>query len=274
MEFSAVAAWSELDVARHKAEFYRMWHVGYRAGLPHEQVLTTMGQRTGSKSVEAMRRHLLAGAKTRASVTDTIDLDPTHFVPFEVGLLKLGEEAGGFDGMLELLGAYFETEHKRMLWVKKKMAYPMTNLIAAIFIVPFPILFFGDTARYLTIVTLETAVALAFGGTVVRWFARRYRNRPRVVLARLCRSLALGVESGLPIDRVLDLGIAVAADASLQRHVKLIPPDTRHAQPLSETLRGWERLPPEMHAALTVADNTGNYRDTLKRLADLYDDGF
>jgi hypothetical protein len=38
MSRSLVSAWNELDVARYKAEFYRMWHVGYHAGLPHQKV--------------------------------------------------------------------------------------------------------------------------------------------------------------------------------------------------------------------------------------------
>ncbi len=33
-------------------------------------------------------------------------------------------------------------------------------------------------------------------------------------------------------------------------------------------------LPPEMLAALKVADEPGNCGDTLEKLADLYDDGF
>ncbi len=39
MARSLTSAWNELDVARYKAEFYRMWHVGYHAGLPHQKVL-------------------------------------------------------------------------------------------------------------------------------------------------------------------------------------------------------------------------------------------
>lgn len=269
-----LSAWAELDIAGQKAEFYRMWQVGHHAGLTYGQVLSSMGERTGSKAVEAMRQHLLEGVERRDTLADTIDREPRHFLPFEAGLLKLGEEAGGLDQVLEMLGAYFESEHKRMLWVKKKMAYPMTNVIAAIFIVPFPILFFGDAARYLTIVVVETVVALSFGGGFVRWFARRQRNRTKVVLARLCRALALGVQSGLPLDRVLDVGVSAAADPSLERHIEAIAPGTRHGQPLAETLRGWSRIPTEMHAALTVADQTGNYHDTLVRLAAQYDDGF
>ena len=61
----------------------------------------------------------------------------------------MGEESGGLEGILQLLGTYFQAEHRMTLWVKKKMAYPMINMVAAIFILPFPVLFFGDATRYL-----------------------------------------------------------------------------------------------------------------------------
>ena len=53
------SAWNELDVGRYKAELYRMWYVGYHAGLPHEKVLATAGTFHRSPTVERMRVELL-----------------------------------------------------------------------------------------------------------------------------------------------------------------------------------------------------------------------
>ena len=274
MSYALVGAWMELDVARHKTEFYRMWQVGYSAGLSHGRIFASMGAFDRSGTVERMRRLLLEGAEQREALSDTVDRAPEHFVPFEAGLLKLGEESGGLEENLGLLGRYFETEHKRMLWVKKKMSYPMMNVLAGIVIAPFPVLFFGDAVRYFTTVGVELALGLAFGGALLRIVARRYRNRPKVVLARLCRALAIAVEAGLPMDRVVDLGVKAADDASLTKHVARLPAGSRANQPLADTFAGWSRLTPDMQQVLAVADETGDYTNTLKRLADLYDDGF
>lgn len=157
-----------------------------------------------------------------------------------------------------------------MLWVKKKMSYPMMNVLAGIGIAPFPVLFFGDAVRYFTTVGIELVLAMAFGGALLRIVARRYRNRPKVVRARLCRALAIAVEAGLP----MDLGVQAADDASLTEHLARLPAAARANQTLADTLAGWSRLTPDMQQVLGVADETGDYTNTLKRLADLYDDGF
>ena len=72
-----------------------------------------------------------------------------------------------------------------MLWVKKKMSYPMMNVLAGIGIAPFPVLFFGDAVRYFTTVGIELVLAMAFGEALLRIVARHYRNRPKVVRAPL-----------------------------------------------------------------------------------------
>lgn len=161
-----------------------------------------------------------------------------------------------------------------MLWVKKKMSYPMMNVLAGIGIAPFPVLFFGDAVRYFTTVGIELVLAMAFGGALLCIVARHYRNRPKVVRARLCRALAIAVEAGLPMDRVVDLGLQAADDASLTEHLARLPAAARANQTLADTLAGWSRLTPDMQQVLGVADETGDYTNTLKRLADLYDDGF
>ena len=54
MSYTLVGAWMELDVARHKTEFYRMWQVSYSAGLPHGWVFASMGAFDRSRTVEGM----------------------------------------------------------------------------------------------------------------------------------------------------------------------------------------------------------------------------
>ena len=274
MSRSLASAWSELDVARYKAELYRMWYAGYHAGLPHEKVLATAGSFHRSPTVERMRVELLRGVQQRNPLETTIRARPDLFIPFEASLIALGEESGSLEEIFKLLAGYFEAEHRMMLWVKKKMSYPMMNLIAAIFILPFPILFFGEPVQYGLITIVELVAAIMFGGTALLAVARWYRGRPKVVLVRLCRALAVGVEAGLSLDRVVKLAVDSAADCDLADHVGRIPPRQLRTQTLEKTFAGCALIPFEMRAALNVAHETGDYGNTLRKLADLYEDGF
>ena len=274
MAHSVARGWSELDVARYKAELYRMWYAGYHAGLSHEKVLATAGTFERSPTVERMRVELLRGVQQRNPLESTVRAHPDLFIPFEASLIALGEESGGLEEILQLLAGYFEAEHRMTLRVKKKMAYPMMNLIAAIFILPFPMLLFGDPLRYILTVTVEFVAAVMFGGTVLGAVARWFRRRPKIVLVRLCRALALGVEAGLSLDRVVQLAVDAAASGDLTAHVRRVPARQRRAQPLESTFAGAPGIPFEMLAALKVAAETGDYANTLRKLADLYEDGF
>ncbi len=271
MSSSLPSSWGELDVARHKSEFYRMWHTGYRAGLPHPKVMATVGDFRRSPQVQRQLKVFLEGTRRGESLTDIIRAQPELFFPFEAALLELGEESGQLEEMLAMLGKYFAVEHRMVLAMKQKMSYPMFTTLAAIFIAPFPLLFFGNAAAYLMIVVPSCVALLLFGGGLLLAVARWYRGRPQFVVARLCRALALGVEAGLPLGRVIDLGVKSAANVELTNHVARVPVRERGNQPLAQTFGGSTVVPREVIAAMEVADTTGDYRNTLRKLAEMYD---
>lgn len=248
-----------------------MWHAGYAAGLSHQQVFDKAGEFARSPGVERMRRHLLDSVGRRESLADAISKRPGLFDEFEAALLKLGEESGSLEEILQLLSRYFEAEHRKVQWVKRKLSYPMINGVAAVFIAPLPLLVFGNPGPYLLTVAVGFTGSMVFGGTVVALVARRFRNRPALVRARLLRALALGIEAGLPLDRAVELGVAAAAYPDLSSHVARIPARRIATQPLGVTFAGSDIVPHEMVAALNVAHETGNYSDTLQKLAELYD---
>jgi type II secretory pathway component PulF len=265
---SLFRAWNELDLARHKAEFYRMWHTGYSAGLPHGEVLRQMGDFRRSATVHRLRDVLLRGTERRQTILQTIEAHDSLVIPFEAALLELGEEAGQLEDVLKLLGGYFEAEHRMMLSVKKALAYPMTSAVAVAFIAPFPVLYFGDAQRYVITVVVELIAAMMFGGTLLATVARWFGGQPKFVVGRFCRALAMAVEAGA------ELAVAAAAHPELTAHLRRMPRREWLGQPLATTFAGVRVLPREVLAALQVADASGNYGDTVRKLADLYDGGY
>jgi type II secretory pathway component PulF len=101
--------------------------------------------------------------------------------------------------------------------------------------------------------------------------ARYYGRQPKFVRGRLARALTIAVEAGLPLGRAVELAVAATDDAGIAAHVAAIPATTIATQPLARTFAGCPKIPREMVAAMEVADVTGDYSGTLKKLAELYD---
>ena len=268
---SLAGAFADLDVSRHKAELYRMWLAGHHAGLEHPRILETLGPFGRSPSTEALRQYLLAGTKRRQALATLVRAKPALFAPFEAALLILGEESGSLEQCLRFLADYFAAEHRMMLWVKQKMTYPLIEMFAAAVIGPLPLLFSGHTAAYFPTAAAGVTVCIFMGGSVLMAVARYYSRQPKFVRARLARALTIAVEAGLPLGRAVELAVAATGDPVIAAYVGAIPAKTISTQPLARTFAGCPKVPREMVAAMEVADVSGDYTGTLKKLAELYD---
>jgi type IV pilus assembly protein PilC len=272
MPLTLTQAWNQLDTARFKSELYRMWYAGHHAGLEHLRALEVMDDFHRSPTVRKTRNWLIQGTKRRQSLATIIRAKPELFTPFEAALLVLGEESGALEECLRLLSEYFAAEHRLVLWVKKKMTYPMFNVVAATFIAPFSLLFFGHTAEYLGIVVSGLGVELLAGGSLLLAAAKWFQQRPKFVRGRLLRALTIGIESGLPLGRAVDLAVSATANDAISAHVARFTREQLWGQPLSKTFAGCPAMPREMAAAMEVAEVTGDYSGTLRKMADLYED--
>jgi type II secretory pathway component PulF len=266
-----VQAWNQLDTARFKSELYRMWYAGYHAGLEHPRSLETMDDFHRSPTVAKARTWLLQGTKRRQTLAAVTRAKPELFTPFEAALLVLGEESGQLEQCLHLLAEYFAAENRLVLWVKKKMTYPMFNVLAATFIAPFSLLFFGHTAAYLSIVISGLTVELLAGGSLLLAAARWFQQRPKYVRGRLLRSLTIAVESGLPLGRAIELAVNATANTAIRAHVARFTREQLGGQPLSRTFAECPVVPREMTAAMEVAEASGDYAGTLKKMAEFYE---
>ena len=270
---SFLSAWNLLDEGRDRSEFYRMWRTGTSAGFTVPKSLETMGPRQ-APHVELARRWLLEGTRRGEGVGSLVLRGGARFESFERALLALGDETGAMEDSLRLLADFYATKHRLMMAVRKRMAYPLFTGICATFIAPFSLLYFGHVTAYLAIVFAGLAAWVLAGGSIVLAVANRFGRTPALVRARLARALATAVEAGLPLGRAIPLAAEASADPDVQRHVRRIGERTLTSRPITETLGSCPHITPDFLAVLQVAERTGNFRDTLGRLASLYEDGF
>jgi type II secretory pathway component PulF len=267
-----LAAMRALDDGRHRAEFYRMWRAGYSAGFTHPKSLETMGARESPLS-EDVRRWILDGTKRGRGVTELVRAGGKRFEEFERALLSLGEESGRLDDALRLLGDFYMKKHQLMLWVKKQMAYPMFTGLAACFIAPFPLLFFGHVTAYIVAAFGAATVLLLSAGGIVAGVAASYGRKPPLARARMARALATAIEAGLPLPRAIRLSADASANPEIRAHVWKFSEVQLASGSIAQTLKGCPHITPDFAAIIDTAERTGDF-SVVSKLAVLYEDGF
>jgi type II secretory pathway component PulF len=266
------AALRQLDEERHRAEFYRMWLVALRAGFTHPKSMETMGVRQSGRT-ESARRWLLVGTSRGRDLTSLVQSGGDRFDDFERALITLGEESGGLEEIVRQLGMFFSRKHKLMLWVRKKMAYPLFTAMAACFVAPVPLLYFGHASAYVICVVTGCVILLFSAETIVTAVAARYGRKPLLARARMASALATAIGAGITLPRAVRLSADASSNARIQRFVESIDERRLATSSLSESLAGCPHLTPDFLAILATAERTGDFT-VLRRLSDLFDDGF
>ena len=115
---------------------------------------------------------------------------------------------------------------------------------------------------------------LAAGGALVQAAANHFGRAPALVRARFARALATAIEAGLPLPRATRLAAAASANDDVTRYVRALSERALTERPLAETLARCPHMSPDFLALLATAEQTGDFRSTMARLATLYEDGF
>ena len=261
--------------AERRAAFYRSWHAAQRMGATSFDALEQYGMKFGAGKTEQVRVHLSQQADKRATLADSLKRLPAGLMaPFEMSLIRMGEETGTLDAALRMLADWYTGQHKLLVRLWARSTYPLFLTLFAAIALPLPLVFLGQANRYFATAGAGVLAWWMLGGTIVYLPARFASGRQQWVRARFARSLSIAIESGAKLDRALDLAVGSADSPELEAHVKAVPASKRRAQPLSVTLKGCRVLPEELIAAIQVAESTGNWKDSVGRLGQLYEDGF
>jgi type II secretory pathway component PulF len=267
---------AQLDVlssARDRAQFYRSWASAHRAGLPHPAILDHVAGRTDGRTDE-VRRYLLDGTTRGLSLLQLTDERPEIFETMERALIVLGEETGTLEDSFTWLAGHFEQRHRELTRAVSKSIYPlMVSLIAAL-ILPLPMLARGEQRAWLLATLGGIVLWVAAAGSLFTALVAKAMRKPKLVRARLARGLAVAAGAGLPMDRIVALGVAAADHPEITAHVEKLSAARIRSQPLARTFAGCPHIPHEFLAAMKVAEDTGDFEMTLGRLAKLYEDGF
>ena len=253
------------------ARFYRTFGMTISSGLTLSRALELLTAPEYERASRERAAVLRAAIGRGGTLADGAKEPP--FMEIEEALLRLGEEGGSFNAATDALARFFEADHRLALAIKKGMARPFITMLAACFILPFPLLARYGLSAYCATALPMLALGLLSSGLTMWSIFMFLRGQPRYAVARMLWALATAIEAGLPIQRAVRLAAAALGPCTTARRMLQVPAASWEGRPLSETLPAVCRLPPTTRAILQTMERTGNVSTTLAWLAKNYEEG-
>lgn len=252
-----------------------------RAGLPVREAIAGLresGSLSGSAGA-AVDAAIQGGSK----LSDALRRVPNAFLPEEVALIAAGEETGRLDAILDRLAELREEVRRARKRFVTQIGYPLLIFHVAALVMPIGLVTLMTGRLNLTLTTSITVVilggfwgAVVFAALTMRTSAGREKVRkfgeaiPGVGAAMRHRRYALfatvleaAYESGIPIDR----GLELAADASDTAKARKAASLVAAGQPVGVALPTSGALPAQLAARVGNAEVAGEMSAELRRIA-------
>ncbi len=271
-----------------RADIYHNLALMLNAGLPVTRALRTAGGDSRAKLPAALRQaadHIGQGM----TVTEALARHPRLFHPFDLTMLRAGEESGLLGDVLQALAQWHRLRLRMRRMVISNLIYPAALLHVAVLIPPLPALILGNITglQYL----------LAVGATLVCIYApiaavtTIYRLTPHagplrslldglllrlpllggairnLALARYCRSFHMLLQAGVPITHCAATSADLAGNATMARILAAGAHSARAGQPVSEGFAA--HLPQDFVQIWQTGEQSGSLDVVLAKLADL-----
>ncbi len=281
-----------------------------KAGVPIVNAINGLSESTDhyglQKSLKKLNRDLVGGKSLHISMQE----QPKIYNNLFVALIKVGENTGKLEEAFAQLAEYFTLEYETRKRITAAMRYPIlvivfiavALMVLNIFVIPvfssmfakfgveLPLTtriligtsnFFVNYWMYILAVILALPIAIKFMLTRPKgkYFFDRYKLKipivgsiiKRSLLGRFCRSFALMLRAGVPLNLALTL-VAEAIDNSYLEGAVL---DMRHqieqGNALSIVATQSKIFSPLVLQMFAVGDETGRVDDLLIEAAEYYE---
>lgn len=281
------------------------------AGLPLVQCMEALSEQTATPEFRQVVKDVGARIEGGDSFSEALNRYKELFGDLYVSMIRAGEVGGGLAEVTDRLAVYLENSMAMKRKVKSAMTYPTVVMSFAfllttgmiLFIVPvFKGIFadFGGTLPLPTLILVKVSdlmrqFALYMVAAVVAmvWLLRRYLKTPhgamafdkhvlrapvagkiieKVAMARMARTFASMLRSGVPILRCME----IVSQATGNRYIgaSLVAAGTKieGGAPLAKAMQESGKFPPMVIHMLSAGEKTGNVDGMLEKVADFYED--
>ena len=312
VKFTFEQGWQIFDRVKYEdlIVFSRQLATLVASGISFIRSLNTLSEQTKSrklrKIIEEIRREVEGGS----SFSDALAKFPKVFSPLYISMVKVGEEAGVLDDILNRLSSLLEHDATTRARVKAATRYPVIVVISLIiaffalttFVVPkfaslyqsskvelpFPtlvLIFLNKTIRTYWPLLLAAIAGVIFAFRVYvktpsgRWNLDKFKLRvpiigsvvKKTVMSRFARIFSTLYSSGIPMLHALDIVAGTLGNIIIARAVEVIKESVREGKGLAVPMASTMVFPPMVTQMVAVGEETGALDDMLTKVADYYD---
>ncbi len=281
-----------------------------RSGVPILRALSTIREQTEHPRFKRLVGEIEGHIRDGEMLSDALQRQGPYFPELYVSMVRSGESGGVLDTVLTRLAEAMDKEEETRRSVQSAMAYPLLTLsmgLLTVFILltfflprvlslfdeyeslPLPTRILVGTSDFCEANWYWLVFGLLLVGAIFRRMATHERGRLYVDglklklpligkfllltdIARFSRTLALLLQSGLSIDRVLILGAQTASNHVLREEIDDVRLQTvSQGVPFSEGLKKASNFPVFMANMCAVGEEGGRLDEALDEVAGFYE---
>jgi len=282
-----------------------------KAGMPINEAITILvSEHKGL--FKRILQHILASIEGGNHLTASLALYPRIFDKFFISMVQIGEESGSLEQSLINLALHLRKTHELQSKIKGALLYPMIivtamgglGLTLTIFVLPKLTTLFASLGSDLP---LSTKILIGISnfltqywyysmiGIIIALFiiliARQvmptklffhysalhvpliHHFGQVINLSGFCRAMSLLLQSGITVDKALEIVQGNMSNIYYQRDVAFFLQQIKKGESLGESMkRTPKRFPGIASKMIKVGEQSGNLAETFAYLADYYEE--
>lgn len=295
-----------------KMLFTRHLSVMLKAGLSFSRALLVLSEQTNNSYFREVLNEVRENVQKGNSLADSLGKHPKVFNELFVSMINIGETSGNLEEVLKILALQLKKSHEISSKVKGAMMYPAVIVFAMItigvlmmiYVVPTLLDTFKETGTELPATTkiiilisdtLQNHGILVLVGFIVsvisflgviktkkgkKAFDYFLLHLPvigkivsKVNMARFSRTLSSMIASGVSIVKALEIISGTLGNSYYKNSIKEVCENVQKGVVLSEAIGRYDKLYyPLMTHMIEVGEETGTLEDTLKQVAEFYEE--
>jgi type II secretory pathway component PulF len=308
---AASRTWLKKKVnTRDLAILYRQLAKLIKSGVPILRALVLVSEQSEHPFLKEILMRVQEMVREGTNLSSALATYEKVFSVFDIAMIGAGESVGRIDESLTRIADYREQQNAVYLKIKTALAYPLFVIVAGAvtlmfmmsYVIPKFSKFFLDLGQNLPLITRLLIDASDWTKKFWYWVPitvaavyffisnMRKRSAERMILdrlmlkipkagdlitksevARLSRTLALLLKSGMPVLNAMKIAVPVMSNEAIKKELVACAKALEDGKLFSESLRQSKLFPPFVSQLIGVGEESGKLDEALAEVAGWYE---